>query len=387
MNAFAARLAIAASLAVAGMSPLVQAQSFAWTTVVNNSHDIPPCGDITATRKFNSYSQPSVNEFGLVTFRGRSKGSDGGGETAILAPGDNGQPARGVYARDVRVGAPVAVVACVTGTVPQPNNTDYNGALAHFNEFPAFPRIDASSPAIATRGQSQPVWEYQIGVDSEGNILTTRVGTSGVYTNPGGVLMTGASLLGAATGYPSMTLTFPQYSVPGAPAGTRFDQFPGGPTVAAGTVIGFKGNFTIGDVGHTGVFFRDVSRATNLTYLVANSLTPIPNQPSGGTVNFGSTAPPSAAGNFMYFVGSDNEDAPSLGGIYRAKMKEGFRLETLVGIGAQVPGGHRERASEVRRGLSVPRMRTSVVLGTGVRDRLERCTADGRQCRFAGLLQ
>jgi hypothetical protein len=42
----------------------------------------------------------------------------------------------------------------------------------------------------------------------------------------------------------------------------------------------------------------------------------------------------------MYFVGLDNEDAPTMGGIYRAKMKDkdSQKLETLVGIGTQVPG-------------------------------------------------
>jgi hypothetical protein len=158
------------------------------------------------------------------------------------------------------------------------------------------------------------------------------------------VLTTGASLLGAVRTYPSTTLTFPAYSVPGAPAGTRFDQFPGSPTVAAGTVIGFKGNYT-DVVGRTGVFFRDVSRPGNATYLVANSLTRIPNQPAGTNVLFGSTAPPSAAASnegfaYMYFVGLDNEEAPKMGGIYRAKMKDkdAQKLETLVGIGTQVPG-------------------------------------------------
>lgn len=340
-------LAVVVGLAFASLYPMAQAQTFTWTTVVNNGDLVPACGESNGTRHFNSYGQPSVNEYGLVVFRGRSKGADGGGGegevfTAPEGVGTNaetGPPARGIYVRDVRINAPVSVVACVGGTVPQPNNLD-----APFNEFPAFPRMDASSPAIATRGQSRPVWEYQTGIDSEGKAITTRVGTSGVYTNPGGLLTTGASLLGAVRTYPSTALTFPAYSVPGAPAGTRFDQFPGSPTVTAGTVIGFKGNYT-DVVGRTGVFFRDVSRSGNATYLVANSLTRIPNQPAGTNVLFGSTAPPSAAYSnegfaYMYFVGLDNEEAPTMGGIYRAKMKdkESQKLETLVGIGSQVPG-------------------------------------------------
>lgn len=319
-------LAFAMGLAVAGAAPLAVAQTFGWTTVVNNGDDIPPFPPPSQPKKFNSYSQPSINEAGLVAFRGRSKGPQ--------------EPIRGVYARDMRSGAPVLPVAYVGGAVPQPNNVYYNGESASFNEFPAFPRIDARSPTIATRGQSLPVWEYQIGVDTEGAALTTRVGTAGVYANPGGALAPGATLLGAATDWPSLALTFPQFSVPGAPTGTRFDQFPGSPAVSGGTMVAFKGNYTVDDVGHTGVYFRDMRSFAGLTRRVADTLTRIPNQPAGGDVLFGSTAPPSSAGSYLFFLGSDNEDEPTLGGIYRAKMKTNgsIDLETLVGLGTQVPG-------------------------------------------------
>ena len=59
---------------------------------------------------------------------------------------------------------------------------------------------------------------------------------------------TATSLLGAVPGYES-------YSVPGAAAGTRFDQFPGAPAVDGSTVV-FKGNYTESGVGRTGVFYR-----------------------------------------------------------------------------------------------------------------------------------
>jgi len=241
--------------------------------------------------------------------------------------------------------SPVGVVACVRGEVPQPNNL-YDPAdqppMGTFNEFPAFPRMDATSPAIATRGQSTPVWEYAVDIDPEtGEEETTKVGTSGVYVQYGGQLVTGASLLGAAYDIEddgSETLSFPEYSVPGAgiPVGTRFDQFPGSPTVADGSLVAFKGNFTV-DEGETGVFFRDVRKPGNATTLVASSFTTfIP----GSTTLFGSTAPPSAADKYMFFVGSDNEESPTLGGIYRAKMNTNAekKLEPLVTIGAQVPG-------------------------------------------------
>lgn len=319
-------IAMAATLALAGIAPAAAAAQFSWTTVVNNGNDMPPCPDPLAPAvKFNSYSQPSINEAGLAVFRGRSMGG--------------AEPSRGVYQRDMGAGSPVSAVACVNGTVPDPNNILYNGVPAPFNEFPSLPRIDALSATIATRGQSQPVWEYQVGVDpTTGEPTTTRVGTSGIYANPGGTLVTGASLLGAVVTYPATDATFPQYSVPGFTPPLRFDQFPGSGAVSSGSVIAFKGNFTTPDlIGRTGVFFRDVSAASNPTYLVASSATtPVP----GSAIMFGSTAPPSTAAGYLYFVGSDIEEAPTVGGIYRALMTpaDAQNLETLVAIGQQVPG-------------------------------------------------
>ena len=149
----------------------------------------------------------------------------------------------GIYKRQMAgmvFGSPIVEVTARGRTVPPPNNALINGALATFEEFPSTPRIDILSPTLATRGQSRPVYEYQVGVDpTTGLPLTTKVGTSGIYTDPGNVLVTGASLLGAVTDFPSGTVTFPYYSVPGAPPGTRFDQFPGGPAVTNGTIIAF----------------------------------------------------------------------------------------------------------------------------------------------------
>jgi hypothetical protein len=54
----------------------------------------------------------------------------------------------------MRVNGPLIRITGVGSTVPQPNNRYTNGELAQFKEFPAFPRIDALSPTIATRGQS-----------------------------------------------------------------------------------------------------------------------------------------------------------------------------------------------------------------------------------------
>lgn len=276
----------------------------AWRTVVNHG-DNPP-GAATA---FNSYNQPSVNASGLVTFRARTKG----------------EGARGVYARAATAAdSPVQTIAAVGGTVPAPNNLD-----GDFNEFPSIPRIDDDGNMIATRGQSVPVWTYT----PDGGV-ETRVGTSGIYATVDGSLTTGASLLGAVPG-------FEQFSVPGVTPTGRFDQFPGAPAVD-GTTIVFKGNYTDGDAGETGVFFRDVADADGPTQRIASSDTLIPNQPDvdgqPGTVRFGSTAPPSAADGRVVFTALDNEAAPTLGGVYLAPIATDPVLEPVVAIGDQVPG-------------------------------------------------
>ena len=112
--------------------------------------------------------------------------------------------------------------------------------------------------------------------------------------------------------------------------------------MTGGTTIAFKGNYTdpVTTLGMTGVYYKNVSANWGMTpiYLIANSNTRIPNQPAGGTVKFGATAPPSAAGGYMYFTAWDNEDAPTIGGIYRSPMTQPPALQTLVGIGSQVPG-------------------------------------------------
>lgn len=203
-------------------------------------------------------------------------------------------------------------------------------------EFPSTPRIDATSNLIATRGQHQPTWTYMLGTTE------TRIGTSGIYAFPGGVPVTGASLLGSAVEPDQVTLSFPWFSVPGALLGQRFDQFPGSPAIADGRYIVYKGNYTdLADgLGRTGIYFRDVLTPALVPYtgLIASSNTLIPNQPAGGTTKFGSTAPPSAANGFVYFTGLDIEAAPTLGGIYRAPIASTPPLQVIASIGGQVPG-------------------------------------------------
>ncbi|MFP5236285.1 MAG: IPT/TIG domain-containing protein [Acidobacteriota bacterium] len=285
-----------------------------WRTVVNNKVTVPDAEG----QLFNSYNQPSVSGHGTVVFKGQSKGQSG--------------PTVGIYLRDMSGdGFPIVGRAAKGMAVPEPNNTFYNGSKAGFIQFPSFPRIDIDTENIAVRGQSKPVYTY---TTTDG--LESRLGSAGVYTTAGGgELKTGVSLLGSLPDFEYM-------KVPSA-GGTRFDQFPGSPAIYHNQVV-FKGNYTVGDTGKTGVYFRDVvpdpETGEYAVQRIADSDTLIPGQPEGGTV-FGSTAPPSAANGNMVFVGLDNEDAPTLGGIYLAPLAPNPPLTTLVSVGSsgtRVPG-------------------------------------------------
>jgi hypothetical protein len=102
-------------------------------------------------------------------------------------------------------------------------------------------------------------------------------------------------------------------------------------------MIIFKGNFSVGGVGKTGVFYRDFAAkgGTAPIELIASSFDKIP----GSETLFGSTAPPSAGGKYAVFAGYDNEETPTKGGIYRARLgNKPIVLETVVKIGDPVPG-------------------------------------------------
>ena len=298
---------LAAALAVGGVSTVLEAapasaisSQLTWRTVANLDN-IPPG---RPGYQFNSFNQPSVNDAGIVVFKARTKAVQG-------------TPVRGIYTRSMQGSGPISTVSEVGDTVPAPNNT-----AATFNEFPSFPRIDATSSNIATRGQSTPVLSTTL---SDGT--TTKVGTSGVYVTTGGALETGVSLLGNVPGYGV-------YSVPGYP-NSRFDQFPGAAAIYGNTVA-FKGNYTLGaSTGLTGVFYRDLGNPANSVQLIADSATVMPGQ---STQTFGSTAPPSAAAGKVVFTGWDNEATPTVGGIYLADLTPSPVLTPLVSIGEQVPG-------------------------------------------------
>ncbi|MDP3009855.1 MAG: hypothetical protein Q8N30_12405 [Methylococcales bacterium] len=227
------KMAIVTTLTISATATTVAAPppspSFSWQTVVNNGDYIPTanCNPTTSTsapcRKFNSYNQPSVNEKNLVVFRARSKGGSGG------------EPVHGVYTRDMKKGGAIIKILDRETLVANPNTES-----ATFIEPPSFPRIDMNSSMIATRGNHKPVFGYTLPDGTD-----TKVGTTGIYTNAFGSLITGASKLGAV----------PEYSffqVPEFPS-VAFDVFPGAPAVTQGSTIVFKGNYTVGLASKTGV--------------------------------------------------------------------------------------------------------------------------------------
>jgi len=329
-----------------------------WQVVVNNGFEIPD----NPGRFYNSYNPPSVNAEALVVFRARSTGQQQG-------------PVSGIYIRDMAMpGGIINKIADRDTEVPQPNNTEYplpggqgGATLSTFNEFPSFPRIALTVDTVATRGNHQPVWTYVIGTDPDtGEPVETRVGTTGAYVNLDAghpltsPLVTGASLLGTVPAFSDI------FAVPGVDPATRFDVFPGAPAITNAGVIAFKGNYSVDDpssddpevtIGKTGVFYRRVIAADAggdaAIQLVANSDTPVPNPGDcqDGTL-FGSTAPPSAAGGHMVFVGFDNEDDPTCGGVYRAPLSPSRELTTLVGLEDKVPGQGNETFTQLGEGLS-----------------------------------
>ncbi len=321
---------VATMAATAAAAPKPKS-TFDWATVVNNNDLMPPVvgtcltpptpGKVPARCFFNSYNQPSVNVNGLVVIRARSKGGGGGG-------GGGGGPIHGIYTRDMSDNSAIVRILDRTVEVPQPNNL---GTL--FVETPSFPRIDMDSDTIATRGNHQPVWRYFLDDGTE-----TRAGTTGIYTNPFGPLITGAAKLGAVP-------DFDFFQVPEFP-GTTFEVFPGAPSVTGDDTIVFKGNYTNpdDDSARTGVYYRELVEDTIEdgpgggilpVVLIANSTSTL--IPGTDTV-FGSTSPPSAANGQVVFAGFDDEQAPTLGGIYVAPLAASPTLTPLVRIGERVPG-------------------------------------------------
>jgi hypothetical protein len=320
---------IGLAAAIASAAPGSGSNQLEWATVANNADTLPG-----TEKTFNSYNPPSVNARGFVVFRARSRGP---------------RPMSGIFSRDMSdpAGSMIQLFADRDTRVPAPNNTEYppGGSLATFNEFPSFPRIGIDTDVVATRGNHQPVLTYTISGEDE----ETRIGTTGIYTNPDGALITGASLVGEVPG-------FGHFAVPGTDPPTRFEVFPGAPAITDEGIIVFKGNYTFGDAGYTGVFYRDLRAASGLSPVgqIANTETTIPNLPRGtAPTTFGSTAPPSAADGHAVFVGYDDEENPRYGGIYRAPLVPNPPLTILVDLESRVPvPGVKEGFTRIGEGLS-----------------------------------
>jgi len=380
MNRYARYAApLALMMVIAGTASAARPETylFSWSTVVNNGDYMPsdlcdpaapaapPCA------KFNSYNQPSVSAGRRVVIRARSRGGHGMGE-----------PVHGIYARDMAAAGPVVKILDRATLVPQPNN---RGTV--FHEPPSFPRIDIGSNTLATRGNHQPVLKV---LNAAGEIVE-QVGTTGIYTNPFGDLITGASKLGAVA-------DFSFFEVPERP-GTLFDVFPGAPAVTDGNIIVFKGNYTVDLVGKTGVYYRELFNASipladgtslapaggtlPVVLIANNSDSFIP----GTSMVFGSTAPPSAANRMAVFAGFDNEDNPTLGGIYLVPLAGPQPpLTTLVSIGQQVPGEKRAaRFNRLGEGVSFDGRFVAFwgAWGTAIRTRVLQCPTEGNADRRA----
>jgi hypothetical protein len=351
--------ALVAVLAVAGlhMVPAHAAPIFNWQTVVNNADLVP-----TTEKNFNSYNQPSINDAGLVVFRARSQGGQGGQG-----------PATGIFTRDMATPGNTIVPVAVRGDVIPAPNTVTNPGPATFNEFPSFPRIDANSGTLAFRGQSTPSVLTILPDGSE-----TRSGTSGVYATPiGNTLITGVRNV--------LPNDYPQFLVPNQAEPTKFDQFPGAPS-PDGNIITFKGNWTdSAGVGQTGVYFRDTvaGGGTSPVVKVAERGDAIPSNaiPAGytGSGVFDSTSPPSAAGGKMVFTGLDNEAAPTAGGIFMASLIANPTLTTVAGFQTVVPKNGTNTLSAFGEGLSFDGRYVGFWGGWGT-DTFERqvqCATDG----------
>jgi hypothetical protein len=293
---------------------------FQWNTVINNNDLMP----FAQGRTFNSYNPPSVNTRGMVVVRARSRGGP------PLGPATHG-----IYTRDMgEADSEIVRLLDRTTLVPGPNNLGTT-----FVETPSFPRIDMHSNMIATRGNHQPVYNYYLDDGSE-----TRAGTTGIYTNPYGDLMMGTAKLGHVPGFGFL----------GVPeqGDVTFEVFPGAPSVASGNIIAFKGNYSADGTEKTGVYFRHVlpepAERMNPSIMIANTDTLIP----GTTTFFGSTAPPNAADRKVVFAGFDDEQNPSMGGIYLAPLQYMPRLTTLVSIYQDVPGNIDGRFNALGEGIA-----------------------------------
>ena len=263
---------------------------YEWYTVANNGDVMPTdsssdCGSCheghgeqqrpgvgRVHEVFNSYNQPAINKQGVVVFRARSRGGEG------VRPGPGRTGARHLHAQPGRAGAAVHGVPAQWHGAAAEQHDDRKGRPA-CNASTSSRRCRASTP-VPTRSRRAGS-RRRCGPTSWTDGTETRTGTSGIYTSSShGMPTTGASMLGDVSSR-AVIQTFPHFQVPvhgAVPAGTGFDQFPGSPAVTERNTIVFKGNFAVGGVGKTGVFYRDIAAkgGTAPIELIASSYTKIP---------------------------------------------------------------------------------------------------------------
>ena len=305
-------------------APLL-AQTVSWQHVANNADDAPGSGPGFCL----SQLQPARHQ------RRRARRFPCAQQRRH--PADRGQSTPPTW-------APARSARCWPGRIPCPIPTTrlYTEELAQFSEFPHSAHRRKLLAAGHTR--TEPA-----GLDLYPGQHRDTVGTSGIYVSDGAPAWTGGQPAGAVVEADQVTLSFPWFAVPDAVAGTRFDQFPGSPTPYGGHFVAFKGNYTdpFDGLGKTGVYYRNVASSRRALHRAGGKRnTLIPNQPVGGDVKFGATAPPSAAAGSIYFTGWTTRTA-TMGGIYRASPvttatppphSPPLPLTTIVGIGDQVPG-------------------------------------------------
>jgi len=287
VRVFALMVGFAAAVTITAATSAAEFTDF--ETVVNNSTPIP--GSTTDT--FNSFNAPSISATGVVSFRAR--GGTGSGSSG-------GSPVEGIYTRDIAIAnQPIQLIADKNTLVPDATKPNVS-----FNAFSAFPRINGGASIF--RAQSPPIVE-----GGEGN--------KGLYTDYTGPLTTVANNADA---------------VPGG-FGT-FDQFPGSPSLTNTTAV-FKGNSTTsGGSEFTGIYARNLSSSGDPITLVTDTAHNIP----GTSTLFGSTAPPTAAGNKVVFRGVDNEASPTVGGLMIANLNASNvpdSVQTLISLSDPIPHG------------------------------------------------
>lgn len=346
-----------------------------WEVVVNSTYSAPG-----SEKNFFSYNPPSINDAGMVVFRARAKNPAGGKDhskpttlTSSITKAKTDEkssdpaahkPMSGIFTKDMSLAnAPINAVAVRDGFVPTPNNI---GEQATFNEFPSFPRIDASSDTLAFRAQSKNSWKSDV----------EPSGTTGIYTsNSTGTLNTAIRNISDST-------TFPYFMVPGTDI--PFEQFPGAPS-PSGNLMTFKGNWTDSNGGgQTGIFYRDVSNSGNSVVKIAARGDAIPKDavtPSSKSTIFGSTAPPSAAAGKVVFSGFDNENKQTAGGIFMADLNKDTPLSTVAGFNTVVPNHASSTLTTFGEALSFDGRYVGFWAGWGEKtfQKTVKCSSDGNQ--------